>query len=321
MLIKFSDEYNGLYALTLGGETHIWVAREDIAQDLLIKNAAISSARADLGAYPGVTHGYKYLPLLGYNETFHRQKRFAHSMMTRNVVNNYYGYIDLETKGLMRELVDNPKNWWMAMHVHCARISSRLAYGSTDLAPSHVTNAGKFLNQIGPSGPAPNLAPFLAHLPEWLVPGKKGVRLRQEAEARLWTKLFEETKQNTTQGLYEKTYVAASLKTKASGEHSGRLFENEEEAKCVVGMLCTVGVFTIAGPATLFVMAMILHPEWQTKVRAQIDEVVGDGRVELKHSPQLPVLRAAIKECVRWKSTVPLGRSITPHRSILQPTH
>jgi cytochrome P450 len=53
---------------------------------------------------------------------------------------------------------------------------------------------------------------------------------------------------------------------------------------------------------------MILHPEWQQKVRAQIDEVCGeDELLDLKHSPRLPILRAAIKECVRWKSTVPLG--------------
>lgn len=63
---KFSKEYNGLFSCTLGGETHIWVAREDVAQDLLCKNAAICSARADLGAYPGVTKDYKYLPLMGY---------------------------------------------------------------------------------------------------------------------------------------------------------------------------------------------------------------------------------------------------------------
>lgn len=67
---KFSKQYNGLYSCTLGGETHIWVAREDVAQDLLVKHAGISSARADLGAFPGVTEDYKYLPLLGYTGEF-----------------------------------------------------------------------------------------------------------------------------------------------------------------------------------------------------------------------------------------------------------
>jgi hypothetical protein len=63
---KFSKEFDGLFSCTLGGDTHIWVAREDVEQDLLCKNASTSSARADLGAYPGVTKNFKSLPLLGY---------------------------------------------------------------------------------------------------------------------------------------------------------------------------------------------------------------------------------------------------------------
>lgn len=63
---KFSKQYGGLFACTLGGETHIWVAREDVAQDLMVKNAELSSARADIGSFPGVTQDFLYLPLLGY---------------------------------------------------------------------------------------------------------------------------------------------------------------------------------------------------------------------------------------------------------------
>ncbi|KAJ4373967.1 hypothetical protein N0V83_002706 [Neocucurbitaria cava] len=232
-LHKFSRQYNGLFSCTLGGETHIWVAREDVAQDLLCKNAAICSARADLGSYPGVTKGFKYLPLLGYTDAF--------------------------------------------------------------------------LGQLGPSGPVMNLVPPLMHLPEWLVPGKREVRLRQEREAKLWEGLFDRSKDKYKKGGYPKTYVGASLESKDGSTEGKLLFENETEAKYAVGMLCTVGIFTIAGPAILFIMAMILHPEWQEKVRAQIDEVVGDEMIDLKHSPRLPILRAVIKECVRWKSTVPLG--------------
>jgi hypothetical protein len=54
-------------------------------------------------------------------------------------------------------------------------------------------------------------------------------------------------------------YVGASLEAIAISRNKVCLFENREEAKYAVEMLCAVGVFTIAGPATLFVMAMILH--------------------------------------------------------------
>jgi cytochrome P450 len=52
---------------------------------------------------------------------------------------------------------------------------------------------------------------------------------------------------------------------------------------------------------------MVLHPEWQDKVRKEYDEVIGDRVVEVTDAPNLPILRACIKECVRWRPPVPLG--------------
>lgn len=229
-------------------------------------------------------------------------------MMTHNVNNKFYGHIGLEMKRFMHELSEKPTDFYDLIHLFCARVSSRLAYGTDERAAEHVANAGIFISQLGPSGPVPNLVPFLRHFPEWLVPGKYGVRVRQEQEAELWEDLFMKSKKAHAHKKVTQSYVSASLSLKEFSSNAKLLFHNETEAKCAVGMLCTVAIFTLGGPAVLFIMAMILHPEWQEKVRAQIDEVIGeDESVDLKHSPQLPILRAAIKECLRWKSTVPLG--------------
>jgi hypothetical protein len=238
-------------------------------------------------------------------------------MMTRNANNRFYGYISLEMKRLMYELCEKPADFYNLTHLFCARVSSRLAYGNDDRAVEHATNAEIFISQLGPSGPVPNLIPFLRHLPEWLVPGQREVNFRQEKEAELWKTLFDESKRSRQSDKNTQSYTSASLSLKELGSDTKLLFSNEKEAVCAVGMLCTVAIFTIGGPAILFIMAMILHPEWQEKVRAQITEAVGDGEmVDLKHSPQLPILRAAIKECIRWKSTVPLGER---NRNIVQP--
>lgn len=225
--------------------------------------------------------------------------------MTRCMSNKYYGCLGLEMKKFIGDLRTSPHDIYNLTHLFCSRVSARLAYGSAESALEHITNADQFLGQIGPSGPWTNLLPFLGYLPDWLVPGQRKVTLRQASEEKLWKSLFDMTKDSSRPD----TYVSASLTAKTRGEDGKPLFENEEEAKFAVGMLCTVGVFTIAGPATLFALAMVLHPEWQDKVRKEIDNVVGkDEMLDLKHSPQLPILRAAIKECVRWKSTVPLGK-------------
>jgi cytochrome P450 len=223
------------------------------------------------------------------------------------VNNKFQGYIGLEMKKFMHDLLNRPHDLHYLTHLFCARISSRLAYGSPDSAPEHVTNARGFIGQLGPSGPHTNLLPFLQYLPAWMVPGQMGVVRRQEKEDKLWRALYDQTKEAHKKSEYPKTYVAASLKAKEKGGGGKPLFADETEATFAVGMLCIVAIYTIGGPATLFALAMLLHPEWQEKVRNEIDGVVGDEMIDLKHSPLLPTLRAAIKESVRWKSTVPLG--------------
>lgn len=211
----------------------------------------------------------------------------------------------------MHELLTNSTEWYTSMNVFCARITSRLAYGSDESALFHLQNGSRFIYQLGPAGPIMNKMPLLRHLPEWLVPDKRDVRLRREAEAKEWAKNFYKAKARIEKGeLKSFSYVGAYLENQAVAEPGKELLKNEAEAVYAVGMLCTVAIFTINGLLVLFQMAMILHPEWQDRVRKELDEIIGDRLVELEDSTNLPVLRAAIKECIRWKSTVPLGRMI-----------
>jgi len=52
---------------------------------------------------------------------------------------------------------------------------------------------------------------------------------------------------------------------------------------------------------------MVFFPEWQKKIQEEVDRVCGDRLPTLADSPQLPVLRACIKETMRWKPNVPTG--------------
>ena len=87
-------------------------------------------------------------------------------MMTRNMNNKFYGYIGLEMKRLMHELYTQPADFYNLTHLFSARVSSRLACGTDYRAAEHAINAKMFISQLGPSGPVPNLTPFLRHLPE-----------------------------------------------------------------------------------------------------------------------------------------------------------
>lgn len=241
------------------------------------------------------------------------QRKFAHTSLTTSFNNQYYGYITLEAKRFLFNLIRDPLDHYNQTDRFCGRISARLCYGSPHSAAAHCKNAAEFIPQISPSasGPITNLLPFLGYLPEWLNPAKIPCRQRREREERLWTGLLDQVKSEMADGTANVSYARSYFERRESAiqKGDGKDFGfDEHEAAYAVGMLCTVAIFTIGGPLYCFFLAMVLHPEWQEKCRAEIDAVVGSERiVELADSPSLPILRACIKECLRWRPPVPLG--------------
>ena len=236
------------------------------------------------------------------------QRKFAHTVLTQSFNQKYYGYVTHEAKRYLYKLLTDPKDNFALTDRYCGRITARLAYGHPDSAAAHCKNAGEFIPQISPSGPITNLLPMLGSLPEWMNPSIRAVRVRREKEAKLWKGLMKQVREEMDQGIAPVSYARTYFERKEAEKGSRAFNFDDHEAAYAVGMLCTVAIFTIGGPLYCFILAMVLHPEVQEKVRQEIDTVVGDRIVELSDSPNLPYLRAAIKECFRWRPPVPLGK-------------
>lgn len=66
-------------------------------------------------------------------------------------------------------------------------------------------------------------------------------------------------------------------------------------------------------------LAMVHHPEWLKKLQAQLDKVVGDSRLpEFDDMPNLPLVRAIVKETLRWR---PVTAGGLPHMSTKDDTY
>ena len=58
-----------------------------------------------------------------------------------------------------------------------------------------------------------------------------------------------------------------------------------------------------------FFLAMGMYPEVMQKAQAQIDEVVGKGRLpEFSDIENMPYIQAIVKELLRWQPVTPLGK-------------
>ena len=63
-----------------------------------------------------------------------------------------------------------------------------------------------------------------------------------------------------------------------------------------------------------FVLAMALYPDVQDNAHAELDAVVGRGRLPtIEDRTSLPYLNAVVKELLRWHIVAPLG---VPHMTV-----
>ena len=59
---------------------------------------------------------------------------------------------------------------------------------------------------------------------------------------------------------------------------------------------------------------MTIFPDVQKKAQEELMAIVGPNRLpEYEDEQSLPYIRAVAKECLRWRSVVPLG---VPHRAL-----
>lgn len=57
-----------------------------------------------------------------------------------------------------------------------------------------------------------------------------------------------------------------------------------------------------------FLLAMVLYPDAMQRAQAEIDRVVGRGRLPtFADQSSLPFVAAVVKEVMRWRPVVPLG--------------
>lgn len=214
---------------------------------------------------------------------------------------NYYDYPMIEAKFLLYRLLHEPTKYSFFLDQFTGRIISRLAWGRPEPATDLKKNAFALLHGISPAGPPSNIFPALMLLPEFLAPWKKEERVRHKWEEGFYCGLRDDVKLAMAEKRARPSWTRTYFEQK---EFFGF---DEHEAAYAVGMMALAGVQTVGSPLNTFILAMVLHPEWQAKMRNEIDEVCGDRMPTTSDQPKMPILRAILKECLRWRPPVPTG--------------
>lgn len=203
---------------------------------------------------------------------------------------------------MLLELAKDPGNFQFWLEDTPSRIACTLAWDNPCFSVRNTKNAEELLFQISPSGAFTNLLPVLWRLPLWLNPWRRAEKMRHDALHKWWNGRLESVKSRTEKGVQRPCWASRYLSEKQSS-----LSGHEEAASCI-GMTSLVSVLTIGGPLQYFTIAMVHHPAWLRRCQKEIDEECQGRKPTLADWPKLPVLRACIKETMRWRPNVPTGR-------------
>ncbi|KAJ7671830.1 cytochrome P450 [Mycena rosella] len=157
-----------------------------------------------------------------------------------------------------------------------------------------------------------DIIPALKYVPSWF-PGadfqRKATQWRT-VTSELVEVPFREAKRNIAAGTAPSSFISLNL---PPDECQGKEREaKEQDVKQTAGATYAAGSDTTVSAMGTFVLAMIKSPEAQKKAQAELDRVIGHGRLpDFADEPALPYLSAVVKEVLRWENVAPIG---IPHR-------
>ncbi|KAJ4399018.1 hypothetical protein N0V85_006137 [Neurospora sp. IMI 360204] len=339
---EWSKVYGPIYQTKMFGVTHVWISSEKIAHDLLARRANIYSDRPQIPNLPDNRTSGDYLALLGRNDTWKRQRKLCNHLMHTSALASLHDYPTLERNRFLYLLSQSPEDYIEYIEQFTSRTISRLSWGSAH--PAQILRHTTFglLETISPSGALPNVISFLRHLPLALSPWQKKEKARHDLEDKQFrsnigfvrrmmdvgraepsfirTFLEERQQQGQSQGQggdggggvsssSKKSIISASDtdEEEKAKEKEAEAEADVDEAMHVVGLMAIAGALTIGSPIQSYILAMCHYPEWQARLQEEIDTKLAGRCPMWEDREKLPLLRAVVKEVIRWRPPVPTG--------------
>lgn len=232
-----------------------------------------------------------------------RQRKFANVIMRESEKAAFHRYPELEAKRMLVELLEEPDQYNHILESFIARITSRLAWGHAEASDELKQRARELLVGVSPTGALGNKLPFLMALPDWMSPAKVWEKRRAKTERTF----FQTMQAQVERDIQEKTAPASWMRTFLTQGASKFGFKSDLEGAYAVGMHGIAGALTIAAPMQTFCLAMTHYPQYLPMLQEEIDRVCGDRLPVAEDRPNMPMLRAVIRELIRWRPPVPTG--------------
>ncbi|KIJ62887.1 hypothetical protein HYDPIDRAFT_30029 [Hydnomerulius pinastri MD-312] len=320
----WKKKYGDLLYVRLLGHDFIVLNSEKVARALLDQRSTIYSDRPYIPTNTlfGMDFSTVMLPY-GDEWRLHR-KLFQHSLRVESEARYREVYLT-RARTLLTNLLEAPADFEAHLKSYVASNVMALAYGYEMAVRDDpmVRTVRELVNLLAKALSPERTAilsafPILERIPAWF-PGagfKRDAIYGRQLAAQVLDGPFNWVKKNLASGNAPPSMVADCL---ANIDEKDDIERQEYAIKATAATVFIVnatfptyrteaGFETSSSTLHAFILAMLLHPEVQAKAQAEIDSVIGSGRLpHFDDRPSLPYIDAILRELLRWNPVVPLG--------------
>ncbi|KAJ7580828.1 cytochrome P450 [Mycena floridula] len=318
---EWRDKYGDIVYAEAFGKPIIVLNTLEAVNDLLDKRASHYTNRPELVVVGELMHITQGMPMQKYGAGWKKQRRLANQALSIAAVKKYHTLQSEITAMYLESLVKDPKDYAGQLRLATGRIVMNITYGLSAKTPDslYITEAEECLDMVNRgSMPGENtgaylvdLVPILKHLPTWF-PGAtfhKAGREGYHKIQRLIRRPFDYVKKQMAAGTARPSLALDCLENfEALNESAANEEEKDHVVRWTAGVMYAAGGESTYSTIMNFILACLYHPEVLKRAQAEIDSVVGSGRLPtLQDRSQLTFINACVKEALRWRTALPVS--------------
>ncbi|KAH9967250.1 cytochrome P450 [Russula dissimulans] len=316
---QFSKTYGDIFSLHVFGQVIVVLNTAKVAKDLLEKRGDIYSDRP-VNPFFEMMEWDWVLSTARSGDHWRKGRRILDRGLRPGGAASYRSMIQARAHAFLSRLLANPDQWETHIEFFHGELILATAYGYEAHERDDVMiETSKRVNQFGiehmlPGALLVNDIPLLRHIPEWLpwFSYKPLARYGHHLGNQAVYPPIQFVKKSMLDGTVLPSLALENFQELDNTGLSGSDRDKAEEA--ISGALATMyaaGADTSTAVMKTFIVAMLLYPDIQKKVQAELDSFVGRERLpNFEDRPNLPFIDAVCKEVTRWRPITPVA---VPH--------
>ncbi|KAI0770148.1 cytochrome P450 [Fomes fomentarius] len=314
---ELCKKYGDVVYLTILGQSIIALGSAEAASDLLDKRSAVTSDRqhSPLAALQVLLSGQdSIIAFMEHGLRWKRHRQMFAQQFPAKLKNAHLESQHAAAHMFLREVLADPAKLCEHMRYTFSCLMVKVIYGiklggKDDRIIALMESVLESVQAFSPGRFLVQYVPALQYVPYWMPVA--GPQLRELEKWRA------DAHEESERGEESNQCILASILEKVDEKEGSALTEGYEVAKNVAitafeGDTDTPPVQTFSA-LQFFFLAMSLNPEVQKKAQAELDIVVGPGRLP-RHGDKasLPYVNAVVKESLRWHNAAPFS---IPHNT------